>query len=119
MGEDDQHQDRKAEATGTGTTVRRRVLLHLRSLLLPGAVGLAACKSSVVCDPMPPPSDAQTSTTGGTAPVDTSTAPVVCDPMPPPTMNSPLPSATATAPPTAPPPVVCDPMPPPPPEPKK
>jgi hypothetical protein len=72
--------------------VRQRVARHLKRLLIPGVMGLGACKGTestpVVCDPMPAPQDAgagpadDTSTAVPTATPDASPPPVVCDPMP-------------------------------------
>jgi hypothetical protein len=131
----------REQGVATSGAVRQRVVKHLRGLLVPGAIGLSACKSQVVCDPMPPPTNGGPATT--TTPPSTTTSPVVCDPMPPPTSEyAPRPENTRfarpppgedhngsasrvrkvrtfklqpPADPPPPPPVVCDPMPPPPP----
>lgn len=138
--------DERDEGAEPTRPVRQRVIKHLRGLIVPGAFGLTACKSCVVCDPMPPPQDAGTAT-GATHPASTFTPPVVCDPMPPPPDAGPAPDDSVAPPPqrrfatpppgasAAPPgsmtrtpprrtpdtrpPVVCDPMPPPAPTPKK
>ncbi|HQP36303.1 MAG TPA: hypothetical protein PLI95_14035 [Polyangiaceae bacterium] len=95
--------DDRGEKTGKASEpseVRNRVKRHLRKLLIPGVIGLGACKSSdpgVVCDPMPPPATADpTAPPGGDQdasipqPPDTnSPPPVVCDPMPPPAPRPP------------------------------
>lgn len=110
--------DAQAQPEIGSRAVRERVVRHLRGLLVPGAIGLSACKSStppVVCDPMPEPTSTGPAPTN-TAPDATANPPVVCDPMPPPT------SEYAKPPPgrgNDQPPVVCDPMPPPAPMPKK
>jgi hypothetical protein len=120
MGQDERDEDGKSQALVSAGTVRGRVIRHLRGLLLPGVLGLGACKetSSVVCDPMPPPTGTSTAGLPTTSTETATTPPVVCDPMPPP---PPTVSATATT--TTRPattsrrtPVVCDPMPPPPPK---
>ena len=57
MGEDQRREGDDpvaTESTQTGS-VRRRVTRHLRSLLIPGILGLGACKNPVVSDPVPPP----------------------------------------------------------------
>lgn len=91
--------DDRGEKTGKPSEpseVRNRVTRHLRKLLIPGVIGLGACKSSdpgVVCDPMPPPATADpTAPPRGDQdasipqPPDTNAPPpVVCDPMPAPT----------------------------------
>jgi hypothetical protein len=74
--------------------VRSRVERHLKRLLIPGVMTLGACKpskvDSVVCDPMPPPIDANAGPPGDAGAVappineDPVPPPVVCDPMPPP-----------------------------------
>ena len=106
----------------TAETVRRRVVRHLRSLLIPASViGLGACKEhSVVCDPMPPPSGTPTTTPETTS----APPPVVCDPMPAPsivttTTSAPVAPTTTTTRTATRHPVVCDPMPPPPPPPPR
>lgn len=92
--------ERDGGAAPTGA-VRQRVIKHLRSVLVPGAIGLTACKSSVVCDPMPTPQDAGTAT-GHPQPTSTFTPPVVCDPMPPPPADPvPPPPADPVPPPPA------------------
>jgi hypothetical protein len=104
---------------GEPGAVRGRVERHLKRLLIPGVMSLGACKAtkvdSVVCDPMPPPVDANAGAEGDAGAFPPS---VVCDPMP-----APIDAGGATRqriPPsrdrTSPPPVVCDPMPPPPPK---
>jgi hypothetical protein len=73
----------------TKSAVRRRVEKHLKKLLIPGVMGIGACKSTeppVVCDPMPAPADAAAPPTETTTPPaeqkDATPPPVVCDPMP-------------------------------------
>jgi hypothetical protein len=109
---------------GEPGAVRGRVERHLKRLLIPGVMSLGACKAtkvdSVVCDPMPPPVDANAGagdagevvpTSGG----DAFPPSVVCDPMPAPIdagkawRQRVRPSRDRTIPPS----VVCDPMPPP------
>lgn len=101
MAHHDDRDDGSSKPGEKGGDVRKRVTRHLRKLLIPGVLGLGACKSSdpgVVCDPMPPP--ATTDTTGpagnqdAAPPPDTSAdrpvpPPVVCDPMPAPTPKPP------------------------------
>jgi hypothetical protein len=91
MGSDDKSGKDEADASGT---VRSRVLVHLRRLMIPGVMGLSACHGKdpppVVGDPMPPPVDAPPITfKPGYQP------PVVCDPMP-----APMPSGTPVRPPS-------------------
>ena len=75
----------------TSSQVRSRVLGHLRRLLIPGVMGLGACKGTepapVVCDPMPPPADAEPPQDHP----DAQPPPVVCDPMPAPVEKPPAP----------------------------
>jgi hypothetical protein len=113
---------------GEPGAVRSRVERHLKRLLIPSVMGLGACKAtkvdSVVCDPMPPPVDANAgaaSDAGEVVPAsgeDAFPPSVVGDPMPAPidaggaTRKRVSPSRDRTSPP----PVVCDPMPPPPPK---
>ncbi len=42
-------------SNGTGGRVRRRVVTHMRKLLLQGAAGAAAGLGCTACDPVPPP----------------------------------------------------------------
>jgi hypothetical protein len=94
------------------SAVRGRVERHLKRLLIPGVMGLGACKAtkvdSVVCDPMPPPVDANAGAAPDASAEEAFPPPVVCDPMPAPV------DAGEAARERQPPPVVCDPMPPPP-----
>lgn len=99
MADNDDRDEREGKPGDTGGDVRKRVIRHMRKLLIPGVLGLGACKSSdpgVVCDPMPPPATATTTGPGGeqdAAPSPTGPAtappPVVCDPMPAPTPKPP------------------------------
>lgn len=99
MADNDNRDEREGKPADTGGDVRKRVIRHMRKLLIPGVLGLGACKSSdpgVVCDPMPPPATAPTTGPGGeqdAAPPPTGPAtappPVVCDPMPAPTPKPP------------------------------
>lgn len=96
MASDDQQDNGKRENQGP-SDVRRRVTHHLRKLLIPGVMGLGACKNPdtpVVCDPMPPPVDGGAAAPPGNNPEDNAVEagpgtppqneppPVVCDPMP-------------------------------------
>ncbi len=113
MANKDDQRDDQAREDQQPSPVRRRVTRHLRNLLIPGVMGLGACKNAdtpVVCDPMPPPADA-----GAAGPPSGADAEAATDAAT---------EAAPTAAPSQPPPVVCDPMPapiapPPPPEKKK
>lgn len=111
---------------GEKSPVRLKVERHLRRLMIPGVLGLEACKGTgqVVCDPMPGPIDTSSGANNDQQfavppPVRDAGAPpppVVCDPMPPPPDEpgkGPVPKRGKK--PAPPPPVVCDPMPAPPP----
>lgn len=90
----------KCDDDDVKSPVRARVKRHLKHLLIPGLMGLGACKSSggdVVCDPLPAPplTDTAAPPDGPYAeppPVEEQDAgkqepeppPVVCDPLPPP-----------------------------------
>jgi hypothetical protein len=84
------------------SAVRGRVARHLKHLLIPGVIGLGACKGTdqtpVVCDPMPAPMDAggappEGADSGVLVPTpkadDAGPPPVVCDPMPAPMPKTP------------------------------
>jgi hypothetical protein len=75
--------------------VRSRVARHLKTLLIPGVMGMGACnkggESPVVCDPMPPPMQDDAGMPQHS--VDASPPPpVVCDPMPAPSIRRDPPS---------------------------
>ena len=106
MGQDERREGRDAVATEPAQAgpVRRRVARHLRSLLVPGILGLGACENPLVNDPVPPPTTGtpETRTPPGTTTAATATT-----------------TTSSTTTPTETPPVVCDPMPRPQPPPKK
>ena len=104
MGEHDDDKVRKG-------VVRQRVKKHLHKLLVPGLIGLGACKGSggggdVVCDPLPDPSY---SPEAGPPPDDPGTVLVPID------EDAGLPPDEPVEPDVVQPPVVCDPLPMPPP----
>jgi hypothetical protein len=91
--------------------VRQRVKKHLHKLLVPGLIGLGACKGSssggdVVCDPLPDPSY---SPEAGPPPDDPGRVLVPVE------GDADVPPDKGNEPDAGPPPVVCDPLPMPPP----